>query len=99
MYVDASGWYPKNRWQKIDFNWYFFDREGHMLKDAYQKGASGKIWYLGKNGIQSDPVKYRHKDSGGWWYGVKGGWYAKDAAYIIDGVARTFDRDGYCTNP
>ena len=159
MFADTSDWYAKNRWQKIDFKWYYFDREGHMLKDVYQKGADGRIWYIGKNGvwdgeaavtgwtqdsegwrfglygddylkntwkmingswyyfkadgyaaqsefvkglwfnekcIQSDPVKYSwHRTSKGWWYGVKDGWFAKNATYIIDGKSYTFDKKGY----
>ena len=32
-------------------------------------------------------------------YAVAGGWYARNAAYMINGKAYTFDRYGYCLNP
>ena len=53
-------------------------------------------WWVGRNGVQSDPVKYGwHKSGSKWWYGVKDGWYAKSKSYIIDGKTYAFDKDGY----
>ena len=97
MYVTSSGWYPKNRWQKIDFKWYFFDREGHMLKDAYQKGADGKIWYIGKNGAWDGKaaVKGWKQDSKGWWFGLYGKEYLKSTWKMINGNWYYFKSDGY----
>ena len=100
---DSKGWkfflygndYLKNTWKMINGNWYYFKADGYVAQNEFVNG-----WWCNKNGVQSDPVKYSwHKNSRGWWYGVTGGWYAKNATYIIDGVAYTFDKDGYCTNP
>ena len=97
MYVDTSGWYPKNRWQKIDFKWYFFDREGHMLKDAYQKGADGRIWYVGKNGVWdgNDAVIGWKQDSKGWKFFLYGEDYLKNTWKMINGNWYYFKADGH----
>ena len=151
---DTSGWYAKNKWQKIDGSWYYFDKDGIMEADAYRggyylkedgswngkaaapgwkKGGKGWLyfntpktvitngwkkidgkWYFfkdnktaaenefvkgywfGRNCAQTDPVRYSwHKNARGWWYGVAGGWYAKNASYTIDGVEYAFDKNGY----
>ena len=92
-YVDEKGWFPKNRWQKIDGKWYFFDKYGKMETNAYRQG-----WWLGKLCAWSDPVHYSwHKSDGNWWYGAVGGWYAKNPAYtyIIDGVSCNFNKNGF----
>ena len=53
-------------------------------------------WWLGKNAAWSDPVHYSwHKSGSRWWYGVSGGWYAKNKSYTIDGRTYAFDRNGY----
>ena len=96
----AKGWrytltrktYLKDGWKKIDGKWYYF-KSGYAAVNEFVQG-----WWLDKNGVQSDPVKYGwHKTGNGWWYGVAGGWYAKGKAYTIDGVSYTFDKNGYYT--
>ena len=98
----AFGWryetgnkvYLTNTWMKIDGKWYFFHKNSYMAANEFVKS-----WWIGKSGVQSDPVKYGwHKTSKGWWYGSKN-WYAKGATYVIDGVSYNFDKAGYCTNP
>ncbi len=94
-YEDSLGWYPKNRWMKIDGFWYFFDNKGYMASHEFVNG-----YWIQRNGRQIDPVRYRwHLNARGWWYGVNGGWYAKDQSYTINGKIYHFDADGYCTNP
>ena len=94
-YEDSLGWYPKNRWMKIDGIWYFFDKKGYMASHEFVKG-----YWIQRNGSQTDPIKYSwHRNLKGWWYGVNGGWYAKDQSYKIDGKIYHFDAAGYCTNP
>ena len=87
--------YLFDTWKKVDGRWYYFKADGYAAANEFVRG-----WWCNSNCVQNDPVKYSwHKNSRGWWYGVTGGWYAKNATYIIDGVAYTFDKDGYCTNP
>ncbi len=98
----SRGWYYvigakalRNTWKKIDGKWYYFNSSGYAVKNQFVKG-----WWVGRNYVQSDPVKYGwHKTKAGWWYGVSGGWYAKNATYVIDGKSYHFDSKGYCTNP
>ena len=94
-YEDTLGWYPKNRWMKIDGLWYFFNRKGYMASYEFVKG-----YWIERNGSQIDPVKYSwHRTAKGWWYGVKDGWYAKNQTLKIDGTSYHFNGEGYCTNP
>jgi len=95
-YGDASGWYARNCWQKIDSKWYYFKASGYAAAREFVKG-----WWLNA-GSCSWTYKYQarwHKDGKGWWYGDASGWYAKNADYVIDGKQYTFDSKGYCTNP
>ena len=97
IYKDSLGWYPKNKWQKIDGKWYYFDGKGHMLKNAYQKDASGKLWYLGKSGAWDGKaaVKGWKKDSKGWWFGLYGNGYLKNTWKMINGNWYYFNAKGY----
>ena len=93
-YETVSKIYLKNTWKKIDGKWYYFATGTYMAESQFVKG-----WWINKNGVQSDPVRYSwHKDAKGWWYGAKG-WYAKGRSYVIDGKTYTFDAKGYCVNP
>ena len=97
MYVDDSGWCAKNRWQKIDGKWYFFDRKGHMVKDVYQKGVTGRIWYVTKNGIWdgNDALIGWKKDANGWWFALYGNDYLKSTWKMINGDWYYFKANGY----
>lgn len=87
----GGGEYYRNTWKKIDGKWYYFNAEGYMAANEFVQG-----WWIEKNGEQKDPIRYSwHKTKNGWWYGVKGGWYAKGKSYVIDGVKYTFTRNGY----
>ena len=90
-YLDVSGWYPKNRWQKIDGKWYFFDAKGYLEQDAYRDG-----YYLSKNGAwDGKNAKAAWKqDKNGWWYAVSGG-YLKNCWKKINGKWYFFKADGY----
>jgi len=97
MYVDDSGWCAKNRWQKIDGKWYFFDRKGHMVKDVYQKGVTGRIWYVTKNGTwdENDALIGWKKDANGWWFALYGNDYLKSTWKMINGDWYYFKANGY----
>ena len=85
----------KDGWKKIDGKWYYFKSDGYAAQSEFIKGK----WF-DKNCLQKDTTKYGwHKNSKGWWYGVAGGWYAKNKTYVIDGVKYQFDARGYCKNP
>ena len=90
-YQDESGWYPKNCWQKIDGEWYFFGKDGYLETDAYRSG-----WYLGKDGSYDGKAQagWKH-NSKGWWYQLPDGSYLKETWKKIDGKWYYFKADGY----
>ena len=48
-YGDTSGWYAKNRWQKIDGKWYYFNARGYMVTGNVKIG--GKTYLFDQNGV------------------------------------------------
>ena len=90
-FADTSGWYPKNRWQKIDGAWYFFGKDGYLETDAYRDG-----YYLGSDGARSG-----EKQVPGWKQGDKGWYYMVGAKALrntwkkIDGKWYFFKSSGY----
>ena len=89
-YETVSKIYVNNRWMMIDGKWYYFKSSGYAAQNEFVRG-----WWIGKNCVQSDPVKCSwHKTAKGWWYGAKS-WYAKGRTYVIDGVEYAFDKVGY----
>ena len=94
-YGDTKGWYPKNRWQKIDGKWYFFDKEGYMESNAYRNG-----WYLGANGAWDGKAQAAgwKQDAKGWWYSISGKSYLKTCWKKIDGGWYYFTASGYAAH-
>ena len=37
-FTDTSGWYPVNKWQKINGKWYYFEGDGYMASNKYIDG-------------------------------------------------------------
>ncbi|MCR4702412.1 MAG: leucine-rich repeat domain-containing protein [Saccharofermentans sp.] len=94
-FQDANGWYPKNRWLKIDNKWYFFKPDGYMAAEEYRNG-----YWLNTNGTWTYTARASwKKNSKGWYYQDTAGWYAKNGTWKIDGKNYNFDAKGYCTNP
>ena len=91
-YQDSTGWYPKNRWQKIDGKWYYFDQKGWMESSAIRDG-----YYLGTDGAWEGSPKAPgwKKDAKGFWYALPGKSYLKKTWCKIDGKWYYFGSDGY----
>ena len=49
-YADTETTYYKDRWAKINGEWYSFDKEGYMLSNTWQVEAGGDTYYLGAEG-------------------------------------------------
>lgn len=49
-YADTSTTYLKSTWKYIDGAWYYFNKKGYILMDAFKAGADGKLYYLGADG-------------------------------------------------
>ncbi|HET2887773.1 TPA: autolysin, partial [Streptococcus pneumoniae] len=43
-YVHSDGSYPKDKFEKINGTWYYFDGSGYMLSDRWKKHTDGN-WY------------------------------------------------------
>jgi len=54
-YGDASGWYARNSWLKIDGKWYHFDKSGY-IQTGWQK-ISGKWYYFDGSGVMVTGTK------------------------------------------
>ena len=97
-YEDESGWFPGNRWQKIDGEWYFFEDTGYMatnqycgLWDAYTPGA----WWVGSDGKWDlSPCAQLRLTGTDWWFGDTSGWYANKGWIKIRGKWYYFGSDG-----
>ena len=49
-YADSANTYYKEQWAKIKDKWYYFDKEGYMLENAWKVEAGGDTYYLGAEG-------------------------------------------------
>lgn len=89
---DKSGWYPVNKWLKIDGYYYFFTAEGYMDYSEYRDGC-----WLGSDGAWVEEYYGGHwcSDSKGWWYEDSSGWYPCSQYVWIDGVNYWFGASGY----
>ena len=91
-YQDTSGWYPKNKWQKIDGKWYYFDAKGYQEKDAYQNG-----YYLKADGSwdgKSEKAGWKESPYG-WYFNRSDGSMLKNTWQKIDGKWYYFKADGF----
>ena len=91
-YSYSDGTYAKNKWLKINGVWYYFLPSGYMEESGYRDG-----YYIGKNGAMSTKYfggKWK-KDSRGWWYTDRTGWYPKNQWLKINGKQYFFDAKGY----
>ena len=43
---DVSGWWPSNKWLKVDNCWYYFDSSGYMVTNQYIDG-----YWIGSDGV------------------------------------------------
>ena len=88
---DTSGWYPTDKWQKIDGTWYYFKPNGYMAANEYYKGN----WF-NSNGSWDNRYMLRWKsDSTGWWVEDVSGWWPSSSWLKIDGYWYYFDASGY----
>ena len=88
-YVRSDGSYPKEKFEKIDGTWYYFDSQGYMLADKWQKQPDGTWYYFDKSGEMATDW---NKINGKWYYFNRDGamvtgwvkyydnWYFLDAA-------------------
>lgn len=80
-YVRSDGSYPKEKFEKIDGTWYYFDGSGYMLSDKWKKHSDGKWYYLDPSGAMATGWK---KIDGKWYYLLPSGAMATGWALIAN---------------
>lgn len=83
-YVKADGTIPRNQWEKISGDWYYFNQDGYAATDWQM--IDGKRYYLGEDG--SMRTGWVQGTPGIWYYLYEDGSMARstviDGKYIID---------------
>ena len=86
-YVREDGSYPKEKFEKIDGTWYYFDGSGYMLAERWKKHTDGNWYWFDKSGAMVTGWKLI---SNKWYYfdvegAMKTGWVKyKDTWYYLD---------------
>nr|QGW56856.1 ClyJ [synthetic construct] len=86
-YVHSDGSYPKDKFEKINGTWYYFDGSGYMLADRWKKHSDGNWYYFDQSGEMATGWK---KIVEKWYYfdvegAMKTGWVKyKDTWYYLD---------------
>jgi glucan-binding repeat-containing protein len=86
-YVREDGSYPKEKFEKIDGTWYYFDGSGYMLAERWKKHNDGNWYWFDKSGAMVTGWKLI---SNKWYYfdvegAMKTGWVKyKDTWYYLD---------------
>ena len=88
---DTDGWYPTDKWQKIDGVWYYFKPDGYMAANEYYKG-----YWFNADGSWDDKYFLSWKSNAtGWWVEDISGWWPSSSWLKIDGYWYYFDASGY----
>ncbi len=109
-YRHGDGSYTKNGWEKIDGDWYYFDKDGWMLTNQwignYYVTASGRMakntwignYHVNADGVWDDtkkPAAQWIQSGNRWWYKHSDGSYTKNGWEKIGGDWYYFDKDGW----
>ena len=86
-WVREDGSYPKDKFEKINGTWYYFDGSGYMLADRWKKHSDGNWYWFDQSGEMATGWK---KIADKWYYfdvegAMKTGWVKyKDTWYYLD---------------
>ena len=86
-YVHSDGSYPKDKFEKINGTWYYFDGSGYMLADRWKMHSDGNWYWFDQSGEMATGWK---KIAEKWYYfdvegAMKTGWVKyKDTWYYLD---------------
>ncbi|MDS8788475.1 N-acetylmuramoyl-L-alanine amidase LytA, partial [Streptococcus pneumoniae] len=75
-YVHSDGSYPKDKFEKVNDTWYYFDSSGYMLADRWKKHTDGNWYWFDNSGELATGWK---KIADKWYYfdvegAMKTGW-------------------------
>ncbi len=86
-YVHSDGSYPKDKFEKVNGTWYYFDGSGYMLADRWKKHTDGNWYWFDQSGEMATGWK---KIAEKWYYfdregAMKTGWIKyKETWYYLD---------------
>ena len=86
-YVREGGSYPKEKFEKINGTWYYFDGSGYMLAERWKKHTDGHWYWFDKSGAMATGWKNIAES---WYYfdvegAMKTGWVKyKEHWYYLD---------------
>ena len=86
-YVHSDGSYPKDKFEKINGTWYYFDGSGYMFADSWKEHSDGNCYWFDQSGEMATGWK---KIAEKWYYfdvegAMKTGWVKyKDTWYYLD---------------
>ena len=106
-YVKEDGSYPKEKFEKIDDVWYYFDNSGYMLAEQWKKHTDGNWYWFDNSGHMATGWKkiaekwYYFNEEGAMqtgWVKYKDTWYyldSKDGNMVSNAFIQSADKTGW----
>lgn len=106
-YVKEDGSYPKDKFEKINDVWYYFDNSGYMLAERWKKYSDENWYYFDNSGHMATGWKkiadkwYYFNEEGAMltgWVKYKDTWYyldSKDGNMVSNAFIQSADKKGW----
>ena len=106
-YVKEDGSYLKEKFEKIDGTWYYFDNSGYMLAEQWKKHTDGNWYWFDNSGHMATGWKkiaekwYYFNEEGAMqtgWVKYKDTWYyldSKDGNMVSNAFIQSADKTGW----
>ena len=106
-YVREDGSYPKEKFEKINDVWYYFDKSGYMLAEQWKKHTDGYWYWFDNSGHMATGWKkiaekwYYFNEKGSiqtGWVKYKETWYyldSKDGNMVSNAFIQSADKTGW----
>ncbi|MDG8326622.1 N-acetylmuramoyl-L-alanine amidase family protein [Streptococcus pneumoniae] len=106
-YVKEDGSYPKEKFEKINDVWYYFDNSGYMLAEQWKKHTDGNWYWFDNSGHMATGWKkiadkwYYFNEEGAMltgWVKYKDTWYyldSKDGNMVSNAFIQSADKTGW----
>ena len=106
-YVKEDGSYPKDKFEKINDVWYYFDNSGYMLAEQWKKHTDGNWYWFDNSGHMATGWKkiaekwYYFNEEGAMqtgWVKYKETWYyldSKDGNMVSNAFIQSADKTGW----
>ncbi len=106
-YVREDGSYPKEKFEKVNDVWYYFDNSGYMLAEQWKKHTDGNWYWFDNSGAMATgwkkiADKWYYFDAEGamqtGWVKYKETWYyldSKDGNMVSNAFIQSADKTGW----